>query len=60
MKWADEVRSICGSNIPVMLVGCKKDLRDATGQPLDERNWVTRERVGTAYLLNQIEVLKTS
>lgn len=47
VKWADEVRSICGSNIPVMLVGCKKDLRDeaeATGQPLDERNWVTRER----------------
>ena len=27
-----------------MLVGCKKDLRDeaeASGQPLDERKWVT-------------------
>jgi len=28
VKWNEEVRSICGPNIPVILVGCKKDLRD--------------------------------
>ncbi|KAL7423373.1 Rho GTPase [Cryptotrichosporon argae] len=27
-KWIEEVRSICGSAIPVILVGCKVDLRD--------------------------------
>lgn len=31
VKWIEEVRSICGPNIPVILVGCKKDLRDADG-----------------------------
>ncbi|KAK4699680.1 hypothetical protein P7C70_g6577, partial [Phenoliferia sp. Uapishka_3] len=31
VKWNEEVRSICGSSIPVLLVGCKKDLRDAAG-----------------------------
>ncbi|CAH7672103.1 ras family-domain-containing protein [Phakopsora pachyrhizi] len=29
VKWIEEVRSICGPNIPVILVGCKKDLRDS-------------------------------
>ncbi|PLW07377.1 hypothetical protein PCANC_26156 [Puccinia coronata f. sp. avenae] len=29
VKWIEEVRSICGPTIPVILVGCKKDLRDA-------------------------------
>lgn len=28
-KWIEEVRSLCGSSVPVVLVGCKKDLRDA-------------------------------
>ncbi|WOO77502.1 GTP-binding protein rho2 [Vanrija pseudolonga] len=27
-KWIEEVRSICGSQIPVILVACKADLRD--------------------------------
>ncbi|KAG0140215.1 hypothetical protein CROQUDRAFT_665476 [Cronartium quercuum f. sp. fusiforme G11] len=31
VKWIEEVRSICGAAIPVILVGCKKDLRDAAG-----------------------------
>jgi len=28
VKWIEEVRQICGPHIPVILVGCKKDLRD--------------------------------
>ncbi|KAL8293312.1 hypothetical protein RQP46_000013 [Phenoliferia psychrophenolica] len=31
VKWNEEVRSICGNAIPVLLVGCKRDLRDAAG-----------------------------
>ncbi|EGG05450.1 uncharacterized protein MELLADRAFT_72149 [Melampsora larici-populina 98AG31] len=31
VKWIEEVRSICGAAIPVILVGCKKDLRDSDG-----------------------------
>jgi small GTP-binding protein len=27
VKWIEEVRSICGPSIPVILVGCKADLR---------------------------------
>lgn len=27
-KWIEEVRSICGTQIPVILVACKTDLRD--------------------------------
>jgi small GTP-binding protein len=27
VKWIEEVRSICGPTIPVLLVGCKSDLR---------------------------------
>ncbi|KAG2015817.1 rho small monomeric GTPase [Coprinopsis cinerea AmutBmut pab1-1] len=46
-KWIEEVRSICGPTIPVILVGCKADLRpdhpppDSPDQPLP---WVTREQ----------------
>jgi len=29
VKWIEEVRSICGPNVPVILVGCKADLRPA-------------------------------
>jgi len=29
VKWIEEVRSICGSYVPVILVGCKADLRPA-------------------------------
>jgi len=28
-KWSDEVRDHCGSSVPVILVGCKSDLRPA-------------------------------
>jgi len=27
VKWVEEVRSICGPSVPVILVGCKADLR---------------------------------
>jgi Rho family protein len=32
VKWIEEVRELCGPNIPVLLVGCKKDLRDQQQQ----------------------------
>lgn len=28
LQWIEEVRSICGPSIPVILVACKTDLRD--------------------------------
>ncbi|KAK9895028.1 ras-domain-containing protein [Cystobasidium minutum MCA 4210] len=45
-KWIEEVRSICGPDIPVMLVGCKRDLRDdaearGDGSAEDERRFVS-------------------
>ena len=36
-QWIEEVRSICGPTIPVILVGCKSDLRPAPGMYL---SWV--------------------
>lgn len=36
-QWIEEVRRICGPHVPVLLVGCKRDLRDdaiAKGKPL--------------------------
>lgn len=49
-KWIEEVRSICGPGIPVMLVGCKKDLRDDAvarndGSAEDERRFVSSQKV---------------
>ncbi|KAF9017523.1 ras-domain-containing protein [Hymenopellis radicata] len=38
-KWIEEVRSICGPTIPVILVGCKADLRTGAAG-----NWVTQEQ----------------
>jgi len=32
-KWIEEVRSICGPTIPVILVGCKADLRPSEAAP---------------------------
>ncbi|TDL27042.1 ras-domain-containing protein [Rickenella mellea] len=32
-KWIEEVRSICGPTIPVILVGCKSDLRPPPDSP---------------------------
>lgn len=37
VKWMEEVRQICGPTVPVLLVGCKKDLREdaiAKGRPI--------------------------
>ncbi|KAJ3500348.1 hypothetical protein NLJ89_g9837 [Agrocybe chaxingu] len=42
-KWIEEVRSICGPTIPVILVGCKADLRPTEFNPDAPRTWVTRE-----------------
>ncbi|PWN26303.1 putative Rho2-GTP binding protein Rho2 [Jaminaea rosea] len=38
VKWIEEVRQICGPHVPVILIGCKRDLRDdamARGRQLD-------------------------
>jgi len=44
-KWIEEVRSICGSTIPVILVGCKADLRPTSpSTPGAPKTWVTREQ----------------
>ncbi|KIP01184.1 hypothetical protein PHLGIDRAFT_32588 [Phlebiopsis gigantea 11061_1 CR5-6] len=54
VKWMEEVRSICGTAIPVILVGCKSDLRPAEGSAAAAGaagRFVTRaeaERVATA------------
>jgi len=50
VKWIEEVRSICGPQIPVILVGCKSDLRPPEGSP-GYQNYVSRaqaERVAQA------------
>ncbi|TFY81202.1 hypothetical protein EWM64_g2809 [Hericium alpestre] len=41
VKWIEEVRSICGSVIPIILVGCKADLRPPPGAP-NAGDFVTR------------------
>jgi len=33
VKWIEEVRSICGPQVPVLLVGCKADLRPPPDSP---------------------------
>jgi len=33
VKWIEEVRSICGPIIPILLVGCKADLRPPSTDP---------------------------
>ena len=40
-QWIEEVRSICGAEIPVLLVGCKSDLRPPEGSP-NSQNFVSR------------------
>ncbi|CAE6411264.1 unnamed protein product [Rhizoctonia solani] len=44
VKWIEEVRNICGPQIPVILVGCKADLRPAGGPSTDGKQYVTRQR----------------
>ncbi|KAF8438388.1 ras family-domain-containing protein [Boletus edulis BED1] len=49
VKWIEEVRSICGPTVPILLVGCKADLRPPPNAPDIER-YVSRaqaERVAT-------------
>lgn len=41
VKWIEEVRSICGPTIPILLVGCKADLRPSDSSP-NIANYVTR------------------
>jgi len=43
VKWVEEVRSICGSQIPIILVGCKSDLRPPPSHP-SASEFVTREQ----------------
>jgi len=38
VKWIEEVRNICGPTIPILLVGCKADLRPFPDSP----NFVSR------------------
>ena len=42
-QWIEEVRSICGSQIPVILVGCKSDLRPPPTHP-SFTSFVSREQ----------------
>ncbi|KAJ1300658.1 hypothetical protein OPQ81_002306 [Rhizoctonia solani] len=44
VKWIEEVRNICGPQVPVILVGCKADLRPAAGSSTDGKQYVTRQR----------------
>ncbi|GAA6024266.1 hypothetical protein JCM11491_006381 [Sporobolomyces phaffii] len=44
VKWIEEVRELCGPNIPVLLVGCKKDLRDQAVQTGRGQGFVSREQ----------------
>ncbi|KZT69351.1 ras-domain-containing protein [Daedalea quercina L-15889] len=41
VKWIEEVRSICGPTIPVILVGCKSDLRPPEGASVPPGSYVT-------------------
>ncbi|KAF8316388.1 rho small monomeric GTPase [Clavulina sp. PMI_390] len=48
-KWIEEVRSICGPHVPVILVGCKADLRPPPNQqrrdiPEDQLPYITTNR----------------
>lgn len=52
-KWIEEVRSICGHQIPVILVGCKVDLREkarmnGTYRPEEFVETVEGQRIATA------------
>lgn len=59
VKWNEEVRSICGPSIPVLLVGCKRDLRDqhlverglSTDGEVDPLKFVDAKRVRSSFFL---------
>ncbi|KAI0781871.1 ras family-domain-containing protein [Abortiporus biennis] len=42
VKWIEEVRSICGPQIPIILVGCKSDLRPPGAENDTSLPFVTR------------------
>lgn len=42
-QWIEEVRSICGQTVPVLLVGCKADLRPPPGSPNSDQ-FVSKEK----------------
>lgn len=46
VKWIEEVRNICGDQVPVILVGCKADLRprNASTSSTESLPYVTRAR----------------
>jgi Rho family protein len=49
-QWIEEVREICGPTVPILLVGCKADLRP-TSPDADPSTYVSRsqaERVAAA------------
>ena len=51
LQWIEEVRSICGRSIPVLLVACKTDLREkakANGTFSPDR-YIDRETVSRGY-----------
>jgi len=41
VKWIEEVRTICGPTIPILLVGCKADLRPPPNSP-NSNQYVSR------------------
>jgi len=47
VKWIEEVRNICGPTIPILLVGCKADLRPSPDSP-DFVSRAQAERVASA------------
>jgi len=47
VKWVEEVRNICGPTIPILLVGCKADLRPFPDSP-DFVSRAQAERVASA------------
>lgn len=55
-KWVQEVRKYCGQNIPIILVGCKKDLRDKELE--SKKSQLTVELENTSNKLLQMLVSK--
>jgi len=49
-QWMEEVRQICGPQVPVLLVGCKKDLRDEGARGGEDARFVSTAQVSAAEL----------
>lgn len=52
IQWIEEVRSICGTQIPVILVACKSDLRDRAIEngTFNPENFIDTETVSSPFL----------